>query len=139
MKPALRTIAAVLLLAAAGCATAGPHGAVDRDRNEITEAEIRGTTRSNAFELIQALRSDWLRQRATTAPLRRAGVAHAAPDDIIAYLDGQRLGTVEALRSVSVQDIRKLRRYSAGSAQQRWGNGHNNGAIEVTSRSGGSE
>ena len=137
MHRAIRIAAAALLLAASACAaTGGGAAAPRRNADEISEAEIRNSTHQNAYELVQAVRSDWLRKRSSTESMRAAGVARGASDEVVAYLDGQRLGDATALRSISTQDIALMRHYSASSAQQRWGNGHTNGVIEVVTRSG---
>lgn len=136
MRPILRIMAAALFVASSACASTGGAAAPRRDARVITEAEIRGTTRANVYELVQAVRADWLRKRGSTDAVREAGVSFGAPDDVMAYMDGQRLGTAAALRSISPKDIVQIRHYDASGAQLKWGNGHPNGVIEVLTLSG---
>jgi hypothetical protein len=141
MRLPLRAATLTLLLASAGCISASQSGAgslAGRNAAQITPEEVRASRRANALELVQALRPEWLRKRSSTAALRRASVSYSGPDDILAYLDGQRLGTVETLRSIPVNDVEMIRHYNASGAQQRFGDGHPNGVIEIITRRGGS-
>lgn len=141
MRLSLRAATLSLLLAPAACISASQSGGgslVARDATQITTGEIRASRRANALELVQALRPEWLRKRSNTASLRRARVSYSGPDDVLAYLDGQRLGAVETLRSIPVDDVEMIRHYTASGAQQRFGDGHPNGVIEIITRRGGS-
>ncbi|HEX8209093.1 MAG TPA: hypothetical protein VF584_02820 [Longimicrobium sp.] len=141
MRLPLRAATLALLLASAACISASQSGGgslAARDGTKITADEIRSSRRANALELVQALRPEWLRKRSNTSTLRRARVSYSGPDDVLAYLDGQRLGTVESLRSIPVDDVEMIRHYTASGAQQRFGDGHPNGAIEIITRRGGS-
>ncbi len=101
MRLLLRAATLSLLLAACISASQGGTGSMAaRDAAQITSDEIRASRRANALELVQALRPEWLRKRSNTASLRNARVAFSGSDDVMAYLDGQRLGTVETLRSI---------------------------------------
>jgi hypothetical protein len=136
MRPILRAAAVSLALAAAACASAGqPGGDALRNPNssEISPDEVRASTRRTAYEVVQALRPEWLRKRSRTAGIN-ASRGVAVSDEVTAYRDGQRLGTVEHLRSIPVGDVGRIRYYSASAAQQRFGSGNPNGAIEVLTR-----
>lgn len=134
MRLFLRAAAVSLALAAAACASGGqPGGDVLRNSSEITPEEVRASTRRTAYELVQALRPEWLRKRSRTSGIN-ASRGVAVSDEVTAYRDGQRLGTVETLRSIPVGDVGRMRYYSASGAQQRFGSGNPNGAIEVLTR-----
>ncbi len=141
MRLPFRAASLSLLLASAACiapSQSGTGSLAARNATQITTEEIRASRRANALELVQALRPQWLRKRSSTTSLRRARVSHSGPDEVLAYLDGQRLGTVESLRSIPVDDVEMIRHYSASGAQQRFGDGHPNGVIEIITRRGGS-
>ena len=84
-----------------------------------------------AILVVLTLRPNWLTPRGPTS--MQAGSNNA----VTAYVDGQRLGTVEALRSISSMEVASVRRYDAVTAQQRFGLGNFNGVVEVITRRGG--
>jgi len=122
---------AAMLLAA--CATGTGGGASESPignpdiiaREEIDESG--GST--NAFQLIQSLRPQWLITRGITN-LRQA----AGEEDIVVYMDNARLGYRDALRRVPLGGVRYLEFYDARRATQRWGGGHIHGAIFISTR-----
>jgi hypothetical protein len=139
MRTTLRA-AALFLVLASGCVSAsqsGTPGMAGRSKDRITEEEIRASRAANAFELVQALHADWLRKRSSTTALRASGVSRSGSDDIVVYLDGQRLGYLDTMRAIQATDLSSVRRLSAGDAQQRYGDGHPNGVIELVTRRGG--
>jgi hypothetical protein len=88
--------------------------------------EIGQAGMANAYDLVQALRPAWLRkqgqQTATT------------PDEIIVYLDDTSMGGLPALRQISTGNILSVEFVDARTAQFRWGSGHAQGVILVTTR-----
>jgi hypothetical protein len=123
-------IAAVALLAAvvAAC-TSAPRGGERVARNVITAAEIASTTAATAYEAVRQLRPAFLQQRTS----RRLGGEPAARP--IVYVDGIRMGGLDALHRVHVSDVLEIRYLSAHDATTRYGTGHTGGVIEVRSRS----
>ena len=51
------------------------------------------------------------------------------------YVDGTRVGGVDALRRLPTMTIFSIRRYTGTEAQTRFGVGHSNGVIAVTTGS----
>ena len=136
MRLILRAAAVSLALAAAACISGGQPGAGtlgDRDRSEISVEEVLASRYRTAYEVVQALRPDWLRKRSSTPAVGNSRNP-TVPDDVIVYRDGQRLGTIDALRSIPIGEVGRMRHYSASGAQQRFGTGNPNGAIEVLTR-----
>jgi hypothetical protein len=127
-----------LTLVLAGCATA-PSGGVGasprRSSTEISEAEVRAANQQNAYDLVLTLRPGWLLKPHSTTTMG-GGPADTPTDAVSAYVDGQRLGTVEALRSISAMEVASVRRYDGVTAQQRFGLGNVNGAVEIITRRG---
>ena len=89
--------------------------------------ELEGAPYASLYEAIQSLRGVWL---------RRHGVG-AVNDEgkIMVYLDGNRLGGVETLRSIATMSVASVRRLTSPEAQAEFGMNHPQGAIVVVSRS----
>jgi hypothetical protein len=130
--------APALLLSLAGCASktgaaaAAPAGSAPapaaaraprQDQQLITRDVIRGTEYTNLFDVIQALRSNWLRVKDT------GGIGTGDPLQV--YLDNQRVGGVEELRTMVPSSVLSVRYYDPIAASARWGLNHNGGAIYV--------
>jgi len=111
--------------AAAACASGGGGGGgPDRPRrsaNLITAEELAEFSTYTAQDAIRRLRPRWLTTRGDGYP------------QII--IDGARMGSPDALSSISVSDVESMRFLSAADATMRFGTNFPNGAIEVTSRS----
>lgn len=137
-RSALVTAGLALALTAA-CASTGEQRS-SSSTTIITEAEVSGSTASNAYDLVQNLRPRWLNTRGqqslgTVSRATPSGpVAEMARTSIVIYVDGSRMGELEQLRSISTRDIAQIRRLSAGEATQRFGGDHPHGAILVTTR-----
>ena len=125
MRPLLRSLVVLLALCAA-CATAGSPGASGprKDRDLLSREQIRDTGYNNALDAVQALRSNWLRPKGTDS--------FAAPTQVQVYLDNNRLGGVETLRGIATSQISYIRYYDGVTASGRWGLGHGQGVIYVS-------
>jgi hypothetical protein len=118
-------LSAVFTLAACG-STGARSAAVRGDRNLVTSDELRQGVASNLYEFLESTRPMWLRKRGQSSILNEG--------DIVVYLDDNRLGGPETLRSLSTMSMELLRFLDAAAAQQRFGVGHSHGAILVYSR-----
>ncbi|MES3034627.1 MAG: hypothetical protein V4813_11585 [Gemmatimonadota bacterium] len=99
--------------------------AVRPDRQLLTRDEIRSTQFTNAFEVVRALRGNWLRVRSADS-FGKSSVLQV-------YLDMQRLnGGVEELRLMQPANIASIRFMDPVQASARWGMDHGAGAILVT-------
>ena len=95
----------------------------------ITEAEIafeKGI--SNAYDAIQRLRPDMLRKR------MGARTGEGASADIEIYVDGRHVGALETLRSIPAEQIKEILYLNSSDATLRFGTGHTEGAILITSK-----
>lgn len=120
---------------------------VDRrsGRNVLTREQIQKAQSGNLYEVIQSLRPEWLQTRGTGSMRETArgsaegigGEINVRPGipAIRTYLDGSRLGDVDALRTVDAGMIGEARFLSPAEATQRWGAGHLHGAILVLTAS----
>ena len=96
----LRLVQLALLAGFLACASSGG-GHARTDPDVITRAEIYNSGTSNAYELVNRLRPNWL--RATSAGSIGGGVVQRQM--ILVYLDRQRLEDLEALKTISVEGI----------------------------------
>jgi hypothetical protein len=104
-------------------AAPAPTPRVRRNPDLITAAEIDGTTATDALNLVQRLRPQWLRARA------------ASPgDEVIVYVNGGRLGSARELRSIKAESVGEMRYVRSEEAVARYGMGHSAGVILVTMR-----
>jgi len=123
----LLAILSVSLLSSS-CASGGERQAPSRASTVITLEEIQVSSASNALELIQQLRSHWLRGRGPT------GFRDPQPTLPVVYLEGISYGSVEGLREFSTQGIAEIRFIDPPSATMRFGTGHTGGVIQVIPR-----
>ena len=128
----------VLAIAIAGaCATSGASGASAEGETAqsegqqsspyvITEQELRTGNYQSVYEAIEQLRPQFLRGRSarslggTTIPAIYVG-SDRAPDE-------------QTLHSLSASGVREIRYLTDLQANQRFGPGHENGAIVITLR-----
>lgn len=127
MRSTLRTLGVlVLTAAAAACASAGS-GGPRVDRNVLTYEQIQATNKQNVFDVVETLRSNWLRPRGRTSLQGQDAVVQV-------YLDDTRLGGVENMRAISVTPVQYIRWYDGIAATGRWGLDHGAGVIYVSTR-----
>ena len=109
-----------------GCATGGE----SRDsgpRNMIGPGEIEASTASSVYELVTSERPEWLRRRR----MRTLGEA-AGEETLLVYMDNARMGPPASMRQIPIGSIRYVRYLSPREATQRWGAGHMQGAIFIS-------
>lgn len=118
----------ILFLASfvAACASSGS-GTARVDRNVLTREQIQETNRQNAYDVVESLRSNWLRTRGPTSLTQQDAVVQV-------YLDDNRLGGVDALRTINTSLIQYIRWYDGIAATGRWGLDHGAGVIYVSTR-----
>lgn len=124
MRRGMMVVAAILLLTA--CASSGERTGTRSPRNVITLEQIEGYHGDNAYLLVKSLHPSWLRERG------RQSLALNAP--VVVYMDGLRAGTADSLRDVDPRRVARIQYLDARAATSRYGTGHANGAIMVTTR-----
>jgi hypothetical protein len=128
---------------------------VQRPTSElITREQIESTKATNAHEVVEQLHSNWLNAR-MPAPGNRANVkvdtsgraqyttdvlpgGRSNPGEnggIQVYIDGNRVGGIAELKSMSPNDIYSIRRINGVDAQARFGIGHGAGVLYVSTMS----
>jgi hypothetical protein len=123
----------VLLLAAAlaGCgvrASAEEDTTQRRQLDLITAEEIQAAERTDALQIVTALRPQWLRGRGTDT------ANPAARTRVVVYMDGIRMGPAESLASISASTVASIQYLDGQRATSRFGLDHGSGAILVTTR-----
>lgn len=141
----------IYLLAAAGALVIGPAGlaglaglaaqeradssrAENRERrparasNVIIEEDIVRSEATDAYEIVQRLRPNWLRRRGpTSARSRQSG-------EVTVYVDGMHFGNAESLRNIPAGNVTTMTYFSAADATLRFGPRQSGAVIEVTTR-----
>jgi hypothetical protein len=109
----------LLFVAAAGLTTAcasSTGGSVPKaeesSRDRITSVEIASTPGTSAYDLVFKLRPHWLRAGATGS----IGGGTMTNQVTLVYLDGSRLGTLDALRSITATGIKSMEWIQASRA-----------------------
>lgn len=110
-------------------APAAATGATSRRQgNVITSEEIAKSSGSTALDVVRQLRSQWLITRGV------AGANDPGAGGIMVYVDGVRRGGLESLEQIGVEQLGQIRFLDANNATTRYGTGHPNGAIEITTK-----
>ncbi|HEU0076698.1 MAG TPA: hypothetical protein VFQ76_03555 [Longimicrobiaceae bacterium] len=125
MRPLLASLVLLLALCAA-CAPSGTRSASGprADRNLLTAEQLRESGYINVYQAVEALRSNWLRSKGTDS--------FTNPTQVQVYLDNNQLGGVETLRAINTNQIAWVRYYDGLTASGRWGLGHGQGVIFVS-------
>jgi hypothetical protein len=124
-----RLLAVLLLLVAGGAGCFANSGASGGSRSgPITQQDVEGTTARNAYDLVQAIRPQWLRGRGAMS------IQNPRPVPPVVYIEGIREPSTESLRRLDVSSILLMEYLSAADATTRFGTGHTGGAILVTLR-----
>jgi hypothetical protein len=129
----LRLSCLSFLAAAAGCGagTGGNLPEAPRPRtsdNYISTAEVKANGSGNAYDAVQSMRSTWL-TRTRTSP------GFSLPTEVVIYYNNARLGGPESLRQIPLATVTWMRYFDPKSAQYRWGTGHPQGVILVSTQS----
>ncbi|MDB4949866.1 MAG: hypothetical protein JWM27_2515, partial [Gemmatimonadetes bacterium] len=103
----------------------------------ITRAEIDRSNATNARQLIEQLRPQWLRARGGNVTLRDTPTADgtaAVSISLPVYLDAQKLGGMSTLADISTTDVELVEFLEPSQAALRFGGDNPRGAIIVTTR-----
>ena len=103
-------------------------GGLGGEQRTIPTEEIGTVSATNAFDVVRLLRPEWLLQ------LGQGALYDARTNNIMAYMDSQLLGRLEALPRVSNSGIRSIHFIPARQADIRWGPGHTQGVIQVITK-----
>jgi hypothetical protein len=119
---------AALILPAAGAAQDSTHKAQKMTRNPdlISEQEIQAAPDAwqTAFALVEQLRPNWLRQHGVGSMRSTTAVPQV-------YVSGMKRGGPSTLEDVPRASIKEIQHLRGTDASQRYGMGHESGAILV--------
>ena len=115
--------AAVLGLTA--CSSTGAASGPRTSRDILTSEQIQNTKYTNLYDVVQALRSNWMNDRGVDSLNGPVSV-------VLVYFDDNKLGGVETLKAISPQQIEYIRHYDGITASGRWGLDHGKGVIYVS-------
>lgn len=134
--PITRSIAAgFLLVITAGCATGKVKNA-GNDTERITLVELNSISVNTAYQAVQRLRPQFLRDRNSVAAITTSQTRTDA-EAIAVYVDDAKMGTVDALHQIPALEVYEIRRLSPGEAVQKYGTRQRGTVIAVTRRRGG--
>ncbi len=114
---------AVSLVAVTACATTRVR--THTDREVITREQMLENKFVTVYDAVAALHSNWLNVRPNTI--------NATQEDVAVYYDATRLGNPSELRNIRVTDVQYVEHLDAVAATQRYGVGHSQGVILVSS------
>ena len=125
----------VSVLVLGGCATGGTQTGTTGTTSApsqrgspdaIGSDELAKVAHNDLYAAISQLRPTFLVTRGASS------FGNAAPEVVQVYVDGVRIGDVQALRQINAVDVKEVRHLSATEATQRFGTGNTMGAIVVT-------
>jgi hypothetical protein len=90
--------------------------------------EIEASNTTNAYDLINQVRPNWLRGRG------QPSIRYSQVQLPVVYLEDRRQGDLNVLRSFPTGSIAELRYINATTATTRFGNGHAGGVIQIVPR-----
>lgn len=117
-------LAASIALLAVACAGRKSETAPGVDRNLLLQEQFADRGYHTAYDVIEALRSNWLSNRGPNS--------FSTPSQVQVYLDGVRMGGVDQLRTIDVRPVTYIRYFDGIAATARWGLDHGAGAIYVS-------
>jgi hypothetical protein len=131
-----------LLFAAAACMACGAAASstdtsldvapeAHRDRNSISAEEMTKVSALNLYEVVQRIHPEWFKVRSTSTTGQRTGTVMTTDQEVQVYIDQQRAGNTEILKTMAIRSAASLRYYSASEAQVKFGSGNLSGAIQV--------
>ncbi len=125
MRSILRRSAIAALVALASACASNRAGTPRPRTDMLTQQEMLDNHFVTVYDAVVALRSNWLNVRPNTLT--------ATQEDVVIYYDANRLGSPSELRNINVRDIVSVQHLDAVSATQRYGVGHSQGVIVVSS------
>lgn len=117
-------IVALGMVAFSGCAGGHSSSAPGVDRMLLVHEQFADKGYTNPYDVIAAMRSNWLASRGPNS--------FQTSTQVQVYLDGVRVGGVDALRTMDLRPVTYIRFFDGVAATARWGLDHGAGAIYVS-------
>ncbi len=118
---AIVAVAAVALGYA--CAPASAAWRPRPDFNLITHEDLVSTHYHDTYDAVEALHSNWLITRPNS---------FRAQSEVLVYMDNIRLGGVAEMQNIPLTSVEYVRYFDPSEATTRWGIGHTQGVIYVS-------
>jgi hypothetical protein len=121
----------LLPLIGGGCAAGGPGTATDSDRELLTTEDLAPYGAQDAYAVIRRLRGHWFSTRSTGTQIDPT-LGSGGLGQVKVYVDGVlRPDGLEALKQLTVNEIREMRHLDGRDATMQYGTDHGAGAILV--------
>lgn len=128
------------VVAAIGCASGpqppSPSTGIPRSSTVITADEMAETHAdlNSAYDAVARLRPNWLAPHGVTS----TGAGASSTETATVWVDGQSIGSINALRNINAYQVGSMRYYDVTQAGARFGiRGGSSGVIEVTMKGAG--
>ena len=87
--------------------------------------QIQSTKYNNLYDVVQALRSNWMNDRGKDSLMGPTSV-------VLVYYDDTKLGGVDQLKTISPNEVSYIQHYDGVAAAGRWGLDHGKGVIYLS-------
>jgi len=138
MRSALRLFAPLMLTTLLACAGgANPSSTTPSQRNVLTREEITASGMTNLHEAIQRLRPQFMRGRGASGIQSNYDEQCRCyrPDVPEVYMDRNRLGGIDLLRTINVQQVEQVLFIQGTDTNIQFGQNHPGGVIHIITRS----
>lgn len=114
-----------LTACASGAGSSGAASGPRTSREILTTEQIQSTKYNNLYDVIQALRANWMNDRGKDSLTGPNSV-------VLVYLNDTKLGGVAELKAISPLEVSYIQHYDGIAAAGRWGLDHGKGVIYVS-------
>ena len=123
-----RSFSAAIAAALLACSSAAVNPGVKRDPNIISHEEFVASNEGNAYDAIAKLRPLFLKSRGRTT------INAEAYDYPVVFVDGQRFGDLNSLKSIVAAQVLEARHLHGPDAVGKYGMQYGGGVIEISTR-----
>ncbi len=120
-------LSTVVIVSMTACATTSTPGGAS-SRNRISGEELATSNHTTVYQALELLRPQWLFSRA------RSVMGGSGEGTAGVYINNNRVGDLEYLRTVYINEVAELRFWEPGQQTSRFGMGNARGVIEVILR-----
>jgi len=113
-----------LILALSACSQNRSDSGRIVDRKLLTREQFADKGYNSPYDVVAALRANWLGTRGPDS--------FQSPSKVIVYLDGSRVGGIDALRTMDIRPVVYIQYFDGVAATARWGLDHGSGVIFVS-------
>ena len=103
-----------------------------RDHTIIEADDMIDLQVANLFEAVEKLHPEWIRGRQSNRASRDVMSGQILAGNSELFVDGQRQGSIELMKSMRISEVSFIKFYSASEAQVKFGSRNNTTAIAVT-------